>query len=124
MFYRLVQGGTIPSWYGTDAPVTYILEPGLFQDPALSAKWQALRTADPGLSYDAICNRVEGILTAYYTNPQRGFAQLAPPDPAAGWYFRTLGRLVAAAQAAPARGLACGGGWVACGAADAGAGAS
>lgn len=91
MFYRLVQGGTLPVWYGTDAPTTYILEPGFLREPVFAQVWEESRQV--GESDDALSARVEQTLTKFYTTGARGF-QIYANFTTADHGFTTLGRLV------------------------------
>lgn len=91
MFYRLLQGGTLPIWYGFDCPTTYVLEPGLLEDPEMSQKWVSIRL--PGESKNDFTARVEDILTKYYTSGNRGFSMYAHHS-SSRWGITTLGRHV------------------------------
>lgn len=91
MFYRLVQGGTLPVWYGCDGPITYILEPGFLSDPEMARVWEESRLV--GESDDALTARVEQILTRFYTAPNRGY-QIYANWATADHGFTTLGRFI------------------------------
>lgn len=91
MFYRLVQGGTLPVWHGFDGPTTYILEPGFLRDPEMAQIWEESRQV--GESDDALTARVESALTKFYTTGNRGF-QIYANWTTADHDFSTLGRLV------------------------------
>lgn len=91
MFYRLVQGGTLPIWYGYEGPVTYILEPGFIRDPEISQVWEESRKV--GESDDALTARVEYALTQFYTSGNRGYRIYANWT-TADCGFTTLGRFV------------------------------
>lgn len=91
MFYRLVQGGTLPIWYGYDGPVTYILEPGFIRDPEINRVWEESRQV--GESDDALTARVETTLTQFYTTGSRGY-QIYADWTTSTHGFTTLGRFV------------------------------
>ncbi|KAJ4387554.1 hypothetical protein N0V93_008149 [Gnomoniopsis smithogilvyi] len=91
MFYRLVQGGTLPVWHGFDGPTTYILEPGFLHDPEMAQVWEESRLV--GESDDALTARVEATLTKFYTTGNRGY-QIYASWKTADHGFTTLGRLV------------------------------
>lgn len=95
MFYRLLQGGTLPIWYGSDCPTTYVLEPGLLVDPEMSQKWESERK--PGESENALATRVERILIKYYTDDKRGYSIYANWT-SSEWGITTLGRYVDSAE--------------------------
>lgn len=91
MFYRLLQGGTLPIWYGFDCPTTYVLEPGLLEDPEMSQKWELSRLR--GESDSALAGRVGNELTKYYTTGNRGYSMYANWR-TSQWGITTLGRYV------------------------------
>lgn len=91
MFYRLLQGGTLPVWYGSDCPTTYVLEPGLLEDPEMSHKWELQR--GEAESDNALAGRVASQLTRYYTTGNRGYSRYANWQ-SSRWNMATLGRHV------------------------------
>lgn len=95
MFYRLVQGGILGTWYSINGPVTYILQPGLLEGPGdevaeMRTKWEQGRQL--GESDQRFSNRVQDQLRTYYTTGSRGYMVARPVDQSVG--FDTLARHV------------------------------
>lgn len=97
MFYRLVQGGICPLWYGIHGPVTYFLQPGLLQDEEQQASWNKIfrgtrRTAM--MSDKEFGDKVIDRLQTIYTRRSMGFSIYADHTTAGEHGFATLGRFV------------------------------
>lgn len=95
MFYRLLQGGILGTWYGINGPVMYILQPGLLNGEGeniaeMRTKWEQSRLP---LETDVqLANRVQAELLTYYTSARRGYVMARPADASVG--FDTLARHV------------------------------
>jgi len=91
MFYRLVQGGILPAWFGLHGPVTYLLEPGLILGE--STHWtKTLRTTV--MSENAFLALVQRTLETMYQKPNWGYSVYGAKDSTPKRKFATLGRFV------------------------------
>lgn len=97
MFYRLIQGGTLPIWYGFNCRTTYVLEPGLLADPEMSQKWTDSQRDDE--TANDLSTRVGEELATYYTSGDRGYSIFGSSDTARHG-LATLGRQVDRHEAA------------------------
>lgn len=97
MFYRLIQGGTLPIWYGFNCRTTYVLEPGLLADPEMGRKW--ISTQQDGESDNDLAERVGQQLAQYYTSGDRGYSIFGSSN-SSQHGLATLGRRVDRHEAA------------------------
>lgn len=103
MFYRLVQGGSLGTWFGIDGPVTYLLEPAYIAfDAQVAAVWNPLR--NPNEKEDLFQGRIALILEGFYG--RRGYAVCLSAEHSRaymlvkGYEQTTMGRLVTPADVA------------------------
>lgn len=91
MYYRLMTGGILPSWYTLGGPVTFILEPGLLNSEEMARTWEESRRpheTDAGLAL-----RVSRTLARFYE--RSGYRVYADVTTDLDHGFTTMGRAVA-----------------------------